>query len=150
MTPDQLNAHPPGKWSANQIIAHLITAEKLSLAYMRKKIQGVKEVGDSGWWEEVKMVVLKVSQRMPGIKFRAPRAVVESTPAYSNLAELEKDWNQLRMDLESFLAGIPEEYARRKIYRHIIAGRLGVHQALLFFREHIIHHHPQIKSLIKK
>lgn len=150
MTPDQLNAHPPGKWSAQQILAHLIAAERLSLSYMKKKILGIREVGNSGWWEEMKMVVLKISQRLPGIKFKAPRTVVENTPTYASFAELEKDWNHLRQELATFLEQIPDDHARRKIYRHVIAGRLGVQHALQFFREHIHHHHPQIKSLLKK
>jgi uncharacterized damage-inducible protein DinB len=150
LTPEEFNQHPEGKWSINQILAHIVAAERLSLQYLKKKILGVNEVGDTGLWEEAKMVALRLSQRIPGLKFRAPRAVVEKTPTYETFTQLEEDWARLRSEIRAFIEPIPDKHIKRKIYRHVQAGRLNIQHALLFLREHIVHHQPQIKTLLKK
>lgn len=43
-----LAASNENRWSILQIIAHLITAERLSVMYMQKKIQGIEDAGDTG------------------------------------------------------------------------------------------------------
>lgn len=148
LSPDKQRNAPDGKWSIQQILAHLIAAEKLSIMYLHKKMLGIKEVEDTGLWEEIKMAVLQASQRLP-IKFKAPRAVVENTPTYSSFDELILDWDKTRAELKTLLEKFDDTQIRKKIYKHIIAGRLNIQQTLLFFREHIIHHTPQINRLLK-
>jgi uncharacterized damage-inducible protein DinB len=143
----QLNA-PPGKWSIQQILAHLIAAEKLSVMYLHKKMLGIKEAENTGLWEEIKMMALQASQRLP-LKFKAPRMVVENTPAYASFEELTADWDKTRAELKVLLEKFEDSQIRKKIYKHIRAGRLNIQHALLFFREHIIHHRPQINRLMK-
>ncbi len=143
----QFNRAAPGKWSAGQILAHLITAEKLSLLYMNKKILGIQETGNTGIWEEMKMLLLKISQRLP-LKFRAPNALVENTPAYPDFHHLKADWDMERSKLRDFLEKFDDRLLKKKIYRHIRAGRLNIRHALLFFGEHYRHHWPQIKRLL--
>ncbi len=145
---EQFNHSEPGKWSIHQILAHLVTAEKLSLQYLHKKILGIHEADESGIVEEVKMIVLKISQRLP-FKFKAPKKVVEFTPAYPDLETLNEEWNSLRKELKSFLEKIKDDQVNKKIYRHVFAGMLSSKQALIFFREHFIHHLPQINKLIR-
>ena len=147
LSPDKQQHAPQGKWSIQQILAHLIAAEKLSVMYLNKKMLGIKEVEDTGVLEELKMVVLQLSQRLP-LKFKAPRVVVENTPAYANFEELTTDWNKTRAELKTLLEKFDDTQIRKKIYKHIRAGRLNIQHALLFFREHIIHHTPQINRLI--
>jgi uncharacterized damage-inducible protein DinB len=146
---EQLNQHPNKKWSVNEILSHLIAAERLSLQYLQKKIQGVNETKDSGIWEELKMLLLKISQRIPGLKFKAPKIVLERTTSHDSLTTLEGEWAQLRKEVRAFLETVQDDHIKRNIYRHAVAGRLNIQHALLFFREHIIHHRPQIKSLLK-
>lgn len=148
VAPEKLKDAPPGKWSVNQILAHMITAERLSLVYLKKKGQGIEEAGDTGWWEDLKLVALRVSQRLP-LKFKAPRVVVEHTPTEADIRQLLADWDNLRLQLKAFLETIPDRHIRKKIYKHVFAGRLNVQHAMLFFREHIIHHLPQIQNRLK-
>lgn len=151
LTEDQLNKSPaPGKWSVSQILSHLITAERMSLLYIQKKILGMKEADDTGLWEEVKINLLKISQRLPGLKFKAPRRVVESTTFYHDLPIIIREWDQVRNEFKLLLEKIPAQYLNRRLYRHPRAGYLNVRHALVFFREHIIHHTPQIKKLVNK
>ncbi len=151
MTVDQLNEAPAsGKWSVSQILSHLITAERMSVMYMQKKIQGVAESGDTGLWEEVKINVLKISQRLPGLKFRAPQKVVENTTLYNDHSTIIHEWDLVRGELKLLLEKIPAQYVNRRIYRHVLAGYLNARQALIFLREHVTHHVPQIKKLVNK
>lgn len=146
---ERLNDHPEGKWSINQIIAHMIAAEQLSVNYLSKKIQGVETAADTGWAEEAKMVLLKISQRLP-FKFKAPKVVVENTSDENDLRKLEEEWNKVRGELKKILERIDDRHIKRKIYRHVRAGMLNIQHALQFFREHVIHHTPQIKKLLKQ
>ena len=65
---NQLHHHPPGKWSLSQVFAHLIASEQLSVQYLKKKIQAIDEQPNTGIIEELKMLTLIISQRLP-IKF---------------------------------------------------------------------------------
>jgi uncharacterized damage-inducible protein DinB len=146
---EQFNRAPSAeKWSASQILSHLITAEKLSIGYIKKKIQGVENTDDSGLREELKMVLLKISQRIPGLKFRAPKYVVENTISYTNLQALQQEWQQVRTELSDLLEGISDNHIKRKIYKHARVGYLNVQHAVIFFGEHVTHHTPQLKKLI--
>jgi hypothetical protein len=147
LSTEKLNYQSNGRWSINHIIAHLITAERLSLTYLTKKIQAIDEVEDTGAIEELKMIVLIISQRLP-FKFKAPKIVVENTPAISNINELEQEWQQVRNELKNLLEKIKDEQIKRKVYKHIIAGKLNIQHALIFLGEHIIHHQPQINRLL--
>ncbi len=148
LTEEQLNSPlAPGKWSASQILSHLIAAERLSLQYLQKKIQGINEAVDSGLWEEVKINLLKISQRLPGLKFKAPQRVLENTASYRDMATIQREWDNLRSELKSLLETIQDQHINRTVYRHPLAGYLNIKHCLIFFREHAIHHTPQIKKL---
>jgi uncharacterized damage-inducible protein DinB len=146
---ERLNHQPDGKWSINQIIAHLISAENLSLQYLNKKILGVQEAKDTGLLEEAKMLLLSISQRMP-LKFKAPRVVVEHTARENDFEKLAQAWDLSRSELEGFLNRMDDQHLKRKIYKHVRVGMLNVQHALKFFGEHVAHHAPQIKKLLKE
>lgn len=149
--PDQrFNTHPaPGKWSISQILTHIITSERLTLLYMKKKSLGIDQLDNSGWLESLKMILLRVSQRLPFLTFKAPRIVVEHTPDALSYEETVKQWNKVRTAMREFLEVIDEKHVRKKIYKHPVAGRLDAAQALDFCGEHIRHHLPQIRKLMK-
>ncbi len=69
---------------------------------MNKKINGIHEVDDTGLWEEIKMLLLKGSQRFP-FKFKAPQPVVENTLVYSDFNQLKTGWEQERTELKKLL-----------------------------------------------
>ena len=147
LSAEKLNHQPEGKWSINQVIAHLIAAEKLSLVYLTKKIQAINEVENTGVVEELKMIALIISQRLP-LKFKAPRMVVENTSHSQELSKLEQEWTSLRQELKLLLENFSDDQINRKIYKHIRAGKLNIQHALIFFREHIIHHQRQLNHLL--
>jgi uncharacterized damage-inducible protein DinB len=146
--PEVLSNRPaPQRWSILQVLSHLITAEKLSVAYIRKKKLGIATAGNTGPWEAFKFFLLKVSQRI-GFKYRAPKTVVEHTPSYESLDVIQTEWAHVRLQLKSLLEEFDEKDLRKKIYKHPFAGRINIQQAIIFFGEHMRHHQPQINRLL--
>lgn len=146
----RFNTNPlPGKWSISQVLTHIITSERLTLLYMRKKSLGIDQLDNSGWIESFKMIFLEVSQRLPFLKFKAPDVVVEHTPEALSYAEVVSQWDTVREQLKKFLEGIDEKNVHKKIYKHPVVGRLDAFHAIRFCGEHIRHHLPQIRKLMK-
>lgn len=143
-----MHAPAPGKWSVAQILTHILTAERLMVIYMKKKSLGVNELKNSGILQSILTIVLVVSQRIPAIKFKAPKTIVASTPEALPLSELSGNWNKVRTDLKQFLESIEDKNVRKLIFKHPYAGRLDASQAMRFMYEHTNHHLPQIKKLI--
>lgn len=146
---DKFNLDPGNnKWTLHQVLAHLVAAERLSVQYLAKKIQGIDDAGDTGLIEDFKLLILKASQRLP-LKYNAPVPVVASTSSYPNLEELVADWDNTRETLKNLLEKIKEDQLKRKIFKHVLVGKLNIQQALQFLGEHMTHHLPQINRLLK-
>jgi hypothetical protein len=149
MTPDAFAASAPGKWSLGEVLTHIVTSEQLALQYMRKKSLGLSALRNAGVIEPIKLLLLKLSQRLP-IKYNAPTAIINNTPAFPGKDEIISVWKKDRDALMRFLETINENDVDKKIFKHPIAGMFNASQGLDFLREHIIHHQPQIKRLISK
>jgi len=145
----ELNKHPAEKWSIAQVLSHLIASEQLSVGYLNKKMLGIQTAEKSGLKEDLKMLLLIVSQRLP-FKFKAPRTIVENTPVYGSVDQLISAWDKTRVDLKEVLQKFEDDQINLKIFKHPRAGMLNIQQAIRFFREHIIHHTPQVKNLLKQ
>lgn len=149
LPPDRYMLQPsPAKWSIAQILTHLLTSEKLSIGYMKKKMLGIDQLNNSGMAGSLRFTLLQLSQRIPNLKFRAPNVVVANTPQALPIDELISQWDALRNDLKALLESIEEKNVKKAIYKHPLAGRLDAAQATAFFYEHIHHHWPQIKRLL--
>jgi uncharacterized damage-inducible protein DinB len=146
---EALQKHPLEKWSIAQVVSHLIASEQLSVSYLNKKILGIENTKNTGLKEALKMIVLIISQRLP-FKFKAPRMVVDHTPVYKTLDEMVLAWDRTRIELKEVLEKFQDNQIKRKIYKHPVAGMLNIRQALRFFGEHITHHTPQVKNLLKQ
>jgi hypothetical protein len=149
LSPEKFNHAPsPEKWSIAQVLTHILVAEQLSVGYMKKKVLGIDQLKNSGFMESVILELLKISQRIPALKFKAPKVVVANTPPALPIAELISRWEVHRADLKKLLETIENKNVKKLLYKHPIAGRLDARQAMVFFREHIIHHLPQINRLL--
>ncbi len=146
---EEMSVHPEGKWSIAQVLSHLISSEQLSVNYLNKKILGIHNAPNTGLTEEVKMIVLIISQRLP-LKFKAPRILAENTTTYQTADKLNEAWENVRSELRKVLERFQDDQLKRKVYRHPIAGMLNIQQTLQFFGEHIIHHTPQVKKLLRQ
>jgi hypothetical protein len=141
---EKLNHHLPKKWSINQIVAHLISAEDLSVKYISKKILGIDQTADTGFLGELKMILLQVSQRLP-FKFKAPKKVVENTLHEQDIHKLIERWDQVRNELKLVLEKVEDHHIKREVYRHVRVGMINIQHAVKFFGEHVTHHTPQIE-----
>lgn len=137
------------KWSIAQILIHVITSERLAVLYMRKKFQGVDNLKDSGSIESLKLLLLRVSQRLP-FKFKAPATIQDKTPEPPTKDALLNLWEAERTKLNAFLCSIEEKNVNKMIFKHPIAGMLNAAQGVAFLREHLLHHKPQIVKLTKQ
>jgi hypothetical protein len=145
---ENLSASPaPGKWSALQILSHLYTSEKMSMAYIKKKSQGINDVGNAGLKHKLVFVLLKFSQRIP-LRYKAPQVVTQNMEAMP-LPQLVAQWDLLRLELKSMLENVSEKHVNRLVFKHPVAGRLSMPQAVAFFGEHIHHHTSQLKRISK-
>ena len=149
--PENILNQKPGleKWSVNQILIHLLTSERLTLLYLKKKSRGIDALKDSGLLTDLRLYLLKISQRLP-LRFKAPKFLKQSTPDPVSLTELITQWNQSRVELQNFLESIADEHVRKLIYKHPVAGRFNIYQCLAFLREHFHHHLPQIDRVLNK
>ena len=136
-----------GRWSISQILTHILTAERLSLEYMKKKSQGIDGLNETGIVERIKFFILTISQRIP-LKYKAPKQVIQQTPPPLSFGDLVRQWESVRSELKAFLEGIKDENVHKMIYKHPHIGRLDVIHALKFLNEHIKHHRPQIHAII--
>ncbi len=138
------------KWSISQILTHLLTSERLSLSYMMKKSQAAPAMLEkTGLREDILFFIFELSQQIP-VKYKAPKVVLENTPEPLSFGDLVRQWEALRSEMLEFLNGLGPEKIDKKIYKHPIAGRLGVVHALRFMTLHLNHHRPQIKAIIVK
>jgi len=146
---DKLSLKPTkDKWSISEILTHLVTSEQLTLTYLRKKSLGIDRLKNSGLSEWIRITVLQWSQRIPALKYRAPKHVIANTPDPLPIEELDRRWNSVRMEFKQFLGTINDKDVGKLIYKHPVAGRFDVIQCLMFMKEHFHHHLPQIKRLL--
>jgi hypothetical protein len=148
--PDEVLSRDPtvGQWSINQILMHLLTSEQLTLAYLKKKSQGLDLLADSGAFESLKMSILRISQRFTFLKYKAPEVLVANTPEAVGLPDLKSLWDKSRIDLRDFLENIQDKDLHKLVYKHPVAGLFNIIQCLIFLNEHFLHHLPQIKRLM--
>jgi hypothetical protein len=143
---EALTTSPEGKWSIIHILSHVIAGERGALEYVSKKILGATEAGNSGFLEEMKLALFKISQRATFLRYNAPRGIVDRTVVYKDLAEVKSEWAKVRSEWKSFLESLPDEHASKKIFRHVIGGRFNIRQGLVILQEHLGHHVPQIRA----
>lgn len=144
LTEEDYRKNRNNKWSIAQILTHILTSEELALSYMKKKYLGVDHLRNASWVEPSKLLLLQLSQRLP-IRYKAPESIVEKTPAPLSFNELSERWSASRANLKNFLSAIPDAHVRKMIFKHPIAGMFDAVRGVMFLREHLLHHIPQIK-----
>lgn len=139
----------PSKWSVSEILAHLQTSEQLSTQYIIKKYQGINDYQNTSFLHDMLMVFVQASQRLP-FKFRAPKVVASNTPAYETKQQLIENWSKTSALMKEMLDKFDEQQLKKQIYRHPRIGLINIQHAVMFFREHMIHHRPQVLRQIKR
>lgn len=146
---EKLVQKPEGAWSAVQILRHLQMAETGTVAYLQKKVQAPPaEVSSAGFAGRVRSFLLSRALRNYRTKFKAPPVIgeVEENPNYS---EVKDAYKKARADLEAILDQFDAKMAGKAYFKHPVAGKINIHQTLVFLQDHLNRHADQIKERSK-
>jgi hypothetical protein len=142
-----LNRSPgPGKWSALQVLHHVVTAEALTLGYIRKKMQAGPALEKAGPASRLRLLALQVTLALP-IRFKAPTTTGD-VPGESKLEALRARWDDVRSGLGALVESFPDELRDRLVFRHPYAGRMSLAHALGTLQAHLDHHIPQVERAL--
>ena len=136
------------EWSIAQVCHHLMLVERLSVAYVQKKLSFNPKLKSAVFTDFWRVGALAIYARYMG-RLKAPKAVNENNfPAESQFKEIKKEWQENRMILWDHYRQIPEEHIGKQIYRHPFAGRMSMRGMLVFFHEHFLRHRKQINRIL--
>lgn len=132
-------------WSRLQVAQHLVIVEKVTLAYMQKKILSFPTAKKVGQFAGIRSAFLTLTQRMP-FKYKIPtkRVASEGDVIYSDLKD---EWQTIRQHLQTFLGQFSAENIHYPILRNPLVGLLNISQTLRFIEEHFKHHLRQFARI---
>lgn len=135
-----------GKWSINQVLAHLSNSEFGTLRYIQKKMLGMDSLGEASLSAKLRSKLLKflLDSR---VKFKMPRQLPEPSKEIS-YDELKNQFAINRSALKELIEDFPEEALRKLIFKHPFAGRFSLYQTVGFLEDHYNHHIQQIDRII--
>jgi uncharacterized damage-inducible protein DinB len=143
-----LNRRPgPERWSALQVLHHVVTVEALTVSYVRKKSQAGASLPRAGLASRLRLLALRAALASP-LRLKAP-AVTATVPESIELAALEQRWDAVRRELCDLLEGLPAALGDRMVFRHPVVGRMGIEDALGLLQAHLDHHARQIGVLLR-
>ncbi|HEY8234901.1 MAG TPA: DinB family protein [Vicinamibacteria bacterium] len=143
----QLNRPPaPGKWSALQVLHHVVTAEALTLAYIRKKQQAGAALPAASVASRLRLLLVEVALASP-LRVRAP-AVTADVPQQLDADGLRARWDDVRRELAALVEAFPNEFIDRLVFRHPYAGRMTLAHALGTLEAHLEHHVRQVERAL--
>lgn len=151
LSDEKYNQQPSsGSWSVAQAANHIFLSEQLSTAYIRKKLSYPDtllpfQIKSWGGVYLIKLVLWS------GYKRKAPVNINmwDQQPILSQ-ADLEQQWSKLRADMITLIEKHQEAFGSHMVYRHPFAGRMTMHQMLIFFNDHMAHHMKQINRIVLK
>ncbi len=145
----QLNKQPaPHKWSAAQIMHHLMLSEYYSKGYCEKNLNTNSNFKKGGVVESTKLFVLKW-YLLAGLKAKAPKSVNTSNlPESDSLENIQQKWRGQRDVLGSWLQSIPSNKLDIAVYKHPYVGFLTITGMIEFFDAHFKHHKEQIIRIV--
>ncbi len=145
--PAALNRPPgPGRWSALQVLHHVVESEAGTLGYVHKKMQAGAGLPRSIVASGLRRATLQVALALP-VRFRAP-AVAASVPDAIDPDALRARWAEVRRSWQELLDGFPPELDGRLVFRHPVGGRLCLADTLAVLLAHLEHHVPQVKRAL--
>lgn len=145
---EELNRPPAnGGWSVAQVFAHLVTAEKGTLSYIRHKLEKHQSLPRAGAAAAVRSFLLSLGLRSR-LRFTAP-PVAAVVPERLSFNEIEGEWQAVHGGWALMLEEFPSEALDRAVFRHPFAGRMGLGHALRFVEDHLEHHERQIERILR-
>ena len=150
LTEEQYTKKPSaGSWSAIEAANHVYLSEKLSLAYLKKKLSYPDTLAPFHFksWGGVVLIKLVFGT---GYKWNAPETIdMRHQQTVLSPEELQVKWPQQRQEMISFIESHHASFGSHLAYRHPYAGRMTMHQMLIFLNDHLGHHMKQIDRILK-
>ena len=148
---DKTKAPAAGKWSAVQVVHHLLFIEGNIIQYVQKKVQADEALPKVGLYTRLRARFVRLLLRLPGFKVKAPRGVATLTDADNlpGLLELRATWAASRRQLEQLLNEFPGRQLNRAIFPHPRSGRINIYQVMEFLLDHLLHHQQQMGRITK-
>lgn len=131
-----------GGWSINQIIEHLLVAEKGILGYMMRKTQDPSQLLEPKFKNRRNATLLIVALKTP-IKFKAPKNL-SSPKSLIDSEELDKPWMKVGDRMQKFLDKMNDDVLSKCIFRHPKAGLISGESTFKFMKAHIERHSKQL------
>ena len=148
---DKTKAPAAGKWSAVQVVHHLLFIESNIIQYVQKKMQSEELLPQISFFTRLRVQLVRLLLRLPGLKFKAPRGVATLTDAGNlpTLPEMRTTWEASRRQLERLLNEFPSRQLNRAIFPHPRSGRINIYQIMEHLVDHVLHHQQQIARITK-
>ena len=148
---DQTKAPAPGKWSAVQVVHHLLFIEGNIVQYVQKKIKAEELLPKISLFTRLRVQFVRLMLRLPGLKFKAPRGVATLTDSgeVPTLPEMRKTWEASRRQLERLLNEFPSRQLNRAVFPHPRSGRITIYQVMEHLVDHLLHHQQQLNRITK-
>ena len=137
------------KWSIGENLYHLWLTEINTEKYIRKKTSYPDTLINVSKMARFRLKILKLIFFL-GLKFKAPKIVVDPIPKNIDLNELKNKWLKSRDSFEILINNLDKKILKKGILRHPIAGRIDMDMTLNFLLSHFIHHKKIIHKLERK
>jgi hypothetical protein len=143
-----LNRPPaPGRWSALQVLHHVVESEAATLGYVRKKMQAGASLPPAGLASRLRRAAVELGLALP-LRFPAP-ALAAVVPEIVDPDTLRARWDEVRAGWRELLGTFPTHLEGRLVFRHPRAGRMGLADALAVLQAHLDHHIPQVERALR-
>lgn len=142
---DELSRHPPGKWSAAEILEHLYLTYTGTVKGFERAMEADKPLATTQtWWQRGQMLIVVGLGYMPSGR---------KSPAVARPRGLPRE--KVRAEISEKIAEMDESIARcekkfgsgRKLLDHPVLGGLTAAQWRKFHLVHGLHHVKQIRQL---
>ncbi len=148
-TEAKLNEKPDEKaWSVFQVMHYLMLTEDLSSRYIEKKLSFNPELEKASIKTMFREWLLIFYMIQP-FKIKAPTAVSQTLPNYSQFWDTARQWKQQRMAQRDFYKNLPPDLFKQEIYKHPVAGRVTLNGMVRFQKIHFKRHRKQIFRTLK-
>jgi hypothetical protein len=75
--------------------------------------------------------------------------VAAVVPDVTDPAALRARWEEVRTGWRQLLGALPADLEGRLLFRHPVAGRMGLADTLAVLQAHLDHHVPQVERALK-
>ena len=146
---ERLSEHPiPGKWSAAQLLEHIVRVEDGILQAVQQKLAET-ERERVGMGDRVGSLIVRNVMRSP-LRVKVPAEVAEVLPdENANATDALAEWDRVRRDWQHLLERVRAPELKSGVFAHPKSGWFTLPETVLFLRLHHDHHRAQIARIAK-